>query len=346
MKTVFANHSEVCHIWAQREQEEGRAGNITFTGDRIDSYDWWTMAMFHGDNVCLMRSWSYSPSTSQHMSHVASAIDKEKYRVLLVPEPSLDMTKPNIYRRDHEANINHLAQGIIDYARRAYLGAVYGDQDIMFSDLEFYLEYFDMEPTELARIAYFYRVNPETMPILKRVQESAKVYAVHGVRVSKEELPVFLEAVEKTESEINYKDLERRYMKSWINGTEMSWGSRTVEFTIKWEFEGKKKYRTTTRTISLPETMLRVHVSQGMFEDEDEEKTIITSMGARVEFREGRILFDRIMAGKPVHGHRIGHYTVNSYNGGLKIGCHNISRNEITRFCRSVGWLHENETIR
>jgi len=38
MKKVFKNHSEVCHIFAQRTHSEGRAGNIFFEGDTIYSY--------------------------------------------------------------------------------------------------------------------------------------------------------------------------------------------------------------------------------------------------------------------------------------------------------------------
>ena len=74
MKKVFANHSEVAHVWAQQTQEEGSAGSITFSGDTIYSYGWWEMAKFVTPDVVLMRDWNYSNSTSKHMGHVRNAI--------------------------------------------------------------------------------------------------------------------------------------------------------------------------------------------------------------------------------------------------------------------------------
>jgi hypothetical protein len=65
---------------------------------------------------------------------------------------------------------------------------------------------------------------------------------------------------------------------------------------------------------------------------------IETNMGAVVPAKAGRILYSMIKAGKPVHGHQIGHYTVKGYNGSLKVGCHEILRSEIDRFAKSMKW--------
>ncbi|KKM60309.1 hypothetical protein LCGC14_1543200, partial [marine sediment metagenome] len=49
-------------------------------------------------------------------------------------------------------------------------------------------------------------------------------------------------------------------------------------------------------------------------------------------------LYNAIKAGKGVAGFKIGYYTVDSMNGALKIGCHDIPRKEIDRLALSLGW--------
>jgi hypothetical protein len=65
---------------------------------------------------------------------------------------------------------------------------------------------------------------------------------------------------------------------------------------------------------------------------------ILTSRGARVPARDARILYKAIKAGKPVHGFKIGMYTVTGLNGTLVIGCHSIQRKEIDRLASRLGW--------
>lgn len=52
---------------------------------------------------------------------------------------------------------------------------------------------------------------------------------------------------------------------------------------------------------------------------------IETSQNVSVKVKEARLLYKMILAGKDIKGHKIGYYTVNSINGTLKIGCHNIN---------------------
>lgn len=67
--------------------------------------------------------------------------------------------------------------------------------------------------------------------------------------------------------------------------------------------------------------------------------SIETSLGATVPVRESKILFDRIMSGKDIKGFQIGYYTVIGLNGKLKIGCHEIERDEINRLAKSLNWI-------
>ena len=63
-----------------------------------------------------------------------------------------------------------------------------------------------------------------------------------------------------------------------------------------------------------------------------------TSKGAEVPIREAKILLERIRGGKDVKGFKIGHFTVISLNGVLKVGCHEIPREEIDDFCKRYNW--------
>lgn len=71
MKRVFSSHNEVCKVWASRNQDEGRAGNISFMGDTIYSYGWFEMATFIDDKTVLVTTDRYSSSTSNHISTAA-----------------------------------------------------------------------------------------------------------------------------------------------------------------------------------------------------------------------------------------------------------------------------------
>ena len=63
-----------------------------------------------------------------------------------------------------------------------------------------------------------------------------------------------------------------------------------------------------------------------------------TSRGAYVPVREAQILWGLIKLGHDIKGHRIGSYTVIGLNGVLKIGCHEITREEMDRFVTKYGW--------
>jgi len=53
---------------------------------------------------------------------------------------------------------------------------------------------------------------------------------------------------------------------------------------------------------------------------------IETSMGAKVDIKEAKILYKLIKSGKDIKGYKIDNFTVIGINGTLKIGCHNINK--------------------
>lgn len=78
MKTVFNSASEVCHVYAQRLQTEGRAGNVFFEGNVIYSYGYhYELARFfqgaNNDTAILINDMGYSVSTSKHIGLIRSA---------------------------------------------------------------------------------------------------------------------------------------------------------------------------------------------------------------------------------------------------------------------------------
>lgn len=78
MKKVFSSTSEVCHIYAQRVQTEGRAGNVFFEGNIIYSYGYhYELARFfqnaNNETAILINDRGYSVTTAKHISLVRSA---------------------------------------------------------------------------------------------------------------------------------------------------------------------------------------------------------------------------------------------------------------------------------
>ena len=82
MKKVFSSTSEVCHVFAQRSQSEGEAGNVFFYGDKIYSYGYhYLLAEFHevnGKAIVLINNRGYSNSTAKHINRIIGATSHYK----------------------------------------------------------------------------------------------------------------------------------------------------------------------------------------------------------------------------------------------------------------------------
>ena len=110
MRRVFSSHSEVCHVWAQQTQSEGKAGNIFFAGKSIYSYGrHFEMARFIDEETVFITSRGYSVSTAKHLSIVRRAVSHKT--VFEVPSFT-----------DHAENVAHFitsAREQFDKAKRA-----------------------------------------------------------------------------------------------------------------------------------------------------------------------------------------------------------------------------------
>lgn len=79
MRTVFSSNDQVAHVWAQQNQERGKSKNVFFSGTEIYSYGYhYKAARIHtvkGKTFALVRSDTYSVSTSGHLCSIRSALD-------------------------------------------------------------------------------------------------------------------------------------------------------------------------------------------------------------------------------------------------------------------------------
>jgi hypothetical protein len=79
MKRVFRNHDEVCHVWAQQTQSEGKAGNIFFEGKSIYSYGrHFEAARFVDAGTVFITTRRYSVSTAKHLTLVCRAVSHKQ----------------------------------------------------------------------------------------------------------------------------------------------------------------------------------------------------------------------------------------------------------------------------
>ncbi len=109
--------------------------------------------------------------------------------------------------------------------------------------------------------------------------------------------------------------------KNWVDGKAEEAAPPVCRF---------REYHGIYRTVEFSQIRVRV--------DPENKKELETSGGAYVPLKEARLLYKRIEAGKPVHGCKIGHYTATGLNGTLRVGCHEITRQEIDRFAKLMKW--------
>jgi hypothetical protein len=80
IKKVFGSHSQLAHVWAQQKQADGRASRMFFN-NTTDIYSYghhYLAARVHrvkGKTFALVRSDSYSISTSGHLSDIRNALE-------------------------------------------------------------------------------------------------------------------------------------------------------------------------------------------------------------------------------------------------------------------------------
>ena len=115
MRRVFKNHDEVCHVWAQQTQSEGRAGNIFFRDKSIYSYgEHFEMARFVDEETVFITTRGYSVSTAKHLSLVRQAVRHKT--VFTVPDFNY-----------HPDNVRYLIEKARDHFDKAKRARKYAD---------------------------------------------------------------------------------------------------------------------------------------------------------------------------------------------------------------------------
>jgi hypothetical protein len=292
MKTKF-NNKEVCHVWASQSQEYGNGSNLSFNGKKLMSYDWHCIGMFINENTVLVRSYSYSSSTSKHINYMHHAIGLHINTIAVKFLP--DNRSGNTI--DHEKNLNWFIETINECnvkfkTARSSKDYIYTSQLRSISQLTQYCNLFNLE------IPGFTQLNES---------ECLQEIEIQKQKVTAKELKrkLFFDNLKENAKPIIEK-LESDWLTLATNNTGIGYAG--YYFNIE-------------------KTLLRLNGNN-----------IETSRGANVPLREGKILFDLINTGKDIKGFRIGNYTVIGINGTLKVGCHEIARDEIKRFAQLMNW--------
>ena len=327
MRTVFKNRDEVAHVWASRTQEQGRAGNVNFIGDSIYSYRWWEMARFmevKGETIVLMRSWNYSSNTSKHMSSVRRALRGLPYRIVYCygeVSTYYGGWRANNEVLDHEQSIRHwlnvMQESQQKLKRAKYPDYVVQNNHSAKASIEEYCALFDLPIPE--KVQEYYLDQDDIAPLLeakkKRAEELAnKTDEQREIERAKREA-----AEEKKLQKI--RDEFASNEQAWMDGENVDTEKRIEKGQKRWG-------RWQSTYLQFSQTRLRI-----------KDDYVETSRGAYVTVREAQILWGLIKLGHDIKGHKIGSYTVIGLNGVLKIGCHEITREEMTRFTTKYGWL-------
>jgi hypothetical protein len=114
MKTVFSNHSEVCHVWANNTDLNaiGRASNIFFEGGKIYSYGRHFILgkkfIHEGREITFVNSNSYSVSTRKHQGHLNKAVNGLTFAINFPNNSNFEIGHLGQVRRDLEEEIKGL----------------------------------------------------------------------------------------------------------------------------------------------------------------------------------------------------------------------------------------------
>lgn len=306
MKTTFSNNSEVCHIWANRIQKEGKANNIFFKDDVIYSYgNHFELAKFiefEGKPYLFVNTYSYSVSTAKHQNHVRRSLNRNLFDEVFY----FDFKKSSYWHSyNFELTQNDLTLIITSLIKEAK--GLFNQQIRANSNT-----HFNQEATNKIQLAFklfntFASIfeNKEHINNLfddielkdLELKASAKVKLIDELRPLKEARKQELLATkEARETERQQKVLDK-----WLNGS------------------------INTTLYNLP-VYLRIKGD-----------VIQTSHGAIVPLKEAIEAFKNINKGINIIGTNIGVYEVNEVNEVfIKIGCHKIEFKNVQTFMNSL----------
>lgn len=294
MKKVFSSSVEVCHLFAQRTQDEATTStrNLFFNNrNKIYSYGYhYLLAEFINDETIIINNTGYSSTTSKHISQITQATRQYKQYFFK------DICLQNVYNRITEAS-----QKLINaHKKEVYSLEIINAFESFTSFVKEFKKFVNYSSYYYGQSSY----NLTSKNELKnndKFKEIKKIYLI--ISKNKES---FIEAGKeriKKEKERAKKKLQK-----------------DLEKFFNYEIDY-------ISTRDLNEDFLRIS---------KDKKHIETTQQIRIDINEAKTLYKLIKEGKEVKGYRIGYYTVISLNGVLKVGCHNINRNNLTEIGEQI----------
>jgi len=216
MKTVFSNHSEVCHVWANNTDLNaiGRASNIFFEGDKIYSYGrhfilgkWF----IHNNRVLtFLNTKSYSNSTSKHQNHLGKAVNGLTFSIEFPNNSNFEIGHLGQVRRDLEEEIKDLIK-----------------RQLRARSNDYYIQEVNAKASLITRLNQSFPdiVNPINLNEIKDYQK-AYLYATN-LRNNREEREQAKQA-KKVEK-------EQKYLNQWLNG---NWNGQLYNLPVHLRLSG------------------------------------------------------------------------------------------------------------
>jgi hypothetical protein len=297
VQKVFGSHAEVCHIWANQSQSEARTSNVFFEGTKIYSYGYHYLAgMIHetkGKRFALVRSDTYSPSTSKHLCRIRGALSG------LMPyfcAPNVENPKEAVKHLDAQAQASiELSLKRVKVSTKQSIQWAFESIHTAFS-----------EANELRKLIGMGEKWP-TKKQLDAVQKHLEKRLARYHELNTPEMIAKREA-EKTKREERKQRLESEKLAKAIDAF------RTGYF-----------YQGDILSV-LPYELIRI-------EGDSSGGIVRTTRGAKVPLPDAIALYKAIKAGLVKGGERIGHYTFNGVfqtatDEVIRIGCHRILMSE------------------
>lgn len=298
MRKHLRNHREVAHFWANQTQEEGRSGNMFFVNETIYSY---------GHHFPIARYVTTPGGERVCLCNAAryspSTGTHQGITRHAIPSDIQVFTVPFVhsswgYRTSYDDTVDQ--PSVIEYYRQHCIAAY---ESAARARARFDWKYSDAQRLHEQFRAYVwvFDLADDAQPALAEVDELAWQFdseKPEGIRARLREAAG--EAARK----------KREAMKEKIEQWRQGQGARIY---------------------GLHPQLLRVRVI-------DQCECVETSDSAWVTEREAIIAYKRWKRHELRHGDSIGHYTVLSVNGTIKVGCHEFDTEEINALAVAREW--------
>jgi len=308
MKHVFSSHSEVCHIWAQQTQNDGRAASIFFEGQTIYSYGrHFPIATIEGNDVFFTLR-GYSNSTAKHKNYAHRAIThKNIIDCFEVPVKYEDKPlKKHLLLSVHSKNeiewknqIVSLFQELGNKRNRDITGRM-NSLKRNIDQLTVYCDYFN------------YKVKDKELKKLLKQFNSPDFLAVAKLAVDKENEAKERKLIEAKKAFDTYIDLWQNFDTS---------GLYNLPGKVK-DLANFYKYQQRDQL-----DLLRFN---------RQSERIETSKNVQIPYEIGKRFWQSLKANEVKPGSKILDYTVGSINGTVKIGCHTFKTDYLIKFGEKI----------